>query len=521
MSKKYTPTNWVANKTVATADVMNNIEQGIEDAHQDIEILDSQVKDNTEQLFGVETLLLNDLTDLKKEITIDSERTFVNMICNNININYSKKLEITSNSTFYNCNFKSLFYTSGTQSDIYINGDNITFINCTFDSVDSSMSTCGILCKSCKNISFINCIFYGNCKNELKFIESENVKIDNCLFEPIKYMNDAENIFQLKLSGTEDCENNKNVKVSNTTFNGDPTRYVTAIDTYTGVEELVVSNCTFNSIHSITIKSNWNDVSSGMGTCTDVLYPNKIILSSCIFDNCKNTLYLGFSQNSTTNIATQLPNSIIMDNCMIINSGGITGTDNVRLDGKVSDLIVRNCYFNNSPIGKIGVSNAYLNDNTIIANKKIDPLIKVTGFTNTINCITINNTNINVGESNKENNFIYINANINDLNINNLYIDYASRIIKKTTTSTINNIHINNCISDTSPLIQCNSNSAFNLIVKNSIFKNSYCLNRDSSAGGYGSGVRYLSNIICYNVSSIVNPSALWDSNNEYDCICY
>ena len=45
MSKKYTPTNWVANKTVATADAMNNIEQGIEDAHQDIKILDSQIKE--------------------------------------------------------------------------------------------------------------------------------------------------------------------------------------------------------------------------------------------------------------------------------------------------------------------------------------------------------------------------------------------------------------------------------------------------------------------------------------------
>ena len=49
MSKKYTPTNWVANKTVATADVMNNIEQGVVDAHQDIEILDSQVKDKANE----------------------------------------------------------------------------------------------------------------------------------------------------------------------------------------------------------------------------------------------------------------------------------------------------------------------------------------------------------------------------------------------------------------------------------------------------------------------------------------
>ena len=54
MSKKYTPTNWVANKTVATADVMNNIEKGIEDAHQDIEILDSQIKETMSQLEHIE-----------------------------------------------------------------------------------------------------------------------------------------------------------------------------------------------------------------------------------------------------------------------------------------------------------------------------------------------------------------------------------------------------------------------------------------------------------------------------------
>ena len=36
MSKKYSPTKWVANKTVATADVMNNIEGGINDVNDDI-----------------------------------------------------------------------------------------------------------------------------------------------------------------------------------------------------------------------------------------------------------------------------------------------------------------------------------------------------------------------------------------------------------------------------------------------------------------------------------------------------
>ena len=45
MSNSYTPTNWVANKTVATADVMNNMEEGILNAHQKLSELDLQIEE--------------------------------------------------------------------------------------------------------------------------------------------------------------------------------------------------------------------------------------------------------------------------------------------------------------------------------------------------------------------------------------------------------------------------------------------------------------------------------------------
>ncbi len=45
MSNSYTPTEWIPNKTVATADVMNNIEYGILNAHQRVDTLDSQIKE--------------------------------------------------------------------------------------------------------------------------------------------------------------------------------------------------------------------------------------------------------------------------------------------------------------------------------------------------------------------------------------------------------------------------------------------------------------------------------------------
>ena len=43
MSQNYTPTKWVDNRTVGTASVMNNMEKGIENAHNRIDGVDSQI----------------------------------------------------------------------------------------------------------------------------------------------------------------------------------------------------------------------------------------------------------------------------------------------------------------------------------------------------------------------------------------------------------------------------------------------------------------------------------------------
>lgn len=47
MSNSYTPTEWIPNRTIATANVMNNIEEGIVDAHEKLCEVDSQIKDIT------------------------------------------------------------------------------------------------------------------------------------------------------------------------------------------------------------------------------------------------------------------------------------------------------------------------------------------------------------------------------------------------------------------------------------------------------------------------------------------
>ena len=62
MLKKYSPTKWVGGKTIGTADVMNNIEEGIVNAHQKVDALDSQIKDISDRKIDDITLLGNSLT---------------------------------------------------------------------------------------------------------------------------------------------------------------------------------------------------------------------------------------------------------------------------------------------------------------------------------------------------------------------------------------------------------------------------------------------------------------------------
>ena len=64
MLKRYLPTKWVGGKTIGTADVMNNIEDGILNAHQKVDELDSQIKEianngvvsNSSKIFKIESI---------------------------------------------------------------------------------------------------------------------------------------------------------------------------------------------------------------------------------------------------------------------------------------------------------------------------------------------------------------------------------------------------------------------------------------------------------------------------------
>ena len=67
MSQNYTPTEWVDNRTVGTASVMNNMEKGIEDAHDRIDGVDSQIKE-IENLTPMNILFLGAKNDGSEDI---------------------------------------------------------------------------------------------------------------------------------------------------------------------------------------------------------------------------------------------------------------------------------------------------------------------------------------------------------------------------------------------------------------------------------------------------------------------
>lgn len=57
MSNKYTPTKWVARETIGTASVMNNIEQGIFGAYDEIEKTNTEIVKINENLSNVNSEL--------------------------------------------------------------------------------------------------------------------------------------------------------------------------------------------------------------------------------------------------------------------------------------------------------------------------------------------------------------------------------------------------------------------------------------------------------------------------------
>lgn len=61
MTQKYTPTTWIGGKTIGTADVMNNMEQGIVGAYDELKQINSQLEHKANKVLDIENLKMLDL----------------------------------------------------------------------------------------------------------------------------------------------------------------------------------------------------------------------------------------------------------------------------------------------------------------------------------------------------------------------------------------------------------------------------------------------------------------------------
>jgi len=59
MTQKYTPTKWVANETIGTSNVMNNIEQGILNAHNKVDKNSTEINNVKDQVTEHNTYINN------------------------------------------------------------------------------------------------------------------------------------------------------------------------------------------------------------------------------------------------------------------------------------------------------------------------------------------------------------------------------------------------------------------------------------------------------------------------------
>ena len=76
MTQKYTPTTWIGGKTIGTADVMNNIEQGIVGAYDELKQINSQL----EHKVNLNSLSYVPITKFGEYVDGDNTQLFANAI---------------------------------------------------------------------------------------------------------------------------------------------------------------------------------------------------------------------------------------------------------------------------------------------------------------------------------------------------------------------------------------------------------------------------------------------------------
>lgn len=204
MSNTYTPTKWENNKTIATADVMNNMENGILDAHNGLKDVDSQIKEkanivlieqykhlsNGQDYSNAFQYIIDNIADNVNQCTIkleDNKEYIINAkidkkyisVVGNATIKGLLRIgssDIVSNSSYYD----TFMHTSIRGIRFIGEGDYDNFI---------SNTDYGLALKNCRSIEIKDC-YFSNMMYPIKF-ESVypfltqhicRVRVVNCTF---------------------------------------------------------------------------------------------------------------------------------------------------------------------------------------------------------------------------------------------------------------------------------------------------------------------------------------------------
>ena len=345
MTQKYIPTKWVANETIGTANVMNNIEQGIVGAYDEIERVDSQLAhiEKSKIVLREDENLNESIDNINRDISIElSNYTYK---AKPFELNYNANLE-NGVITFDGLNiidYNSVIYIEN-KSDITFK--NIKFILDNYASLNKVVR--GIVFINCHNIRLKNVSLYDFTDQSIRFQNCSNIVIDNCYFS-------NSNNLSLNTSEADDdygaiaIFSSNNVKVINSTFE----------NCGTGMSIFDSSNV---SILNNDINGNIENISAmGVYILGD---SSEIIIDNNIISNFKNegivATNIGSVSKNIYNIT--ITNNVIKDCLYCL----------LSLDVNVKDVIISNNTFivnefipSNSIIQISNSVNINLNSNTL------------------------------------------------------------------------------------------------------------------------------------------------------------
>ena len=199
MSQNYTPTEWIDNRTVGTASIMNNMEKGIKNAHNRLDDVDSRIKEkanDNEVRKILDPITLSDLsTDVKTAMTGGSVAVVGEDAIGNENIKY-KSISKNKLNFAVKCG-NNLFDMNDVNREGFINTDGSFVASDTY--FDSGFISVEPNTNYCSNISGFH-VAYDIDKNFIGLITRNNKLFTtpaNCYFIKVACPKDGLNGFMI------------------------------------------------------------------------------------------------------------------------------------------------------------------------------------------------------------------------------------------------------------------------------------------------------------------------------------